>query len=216
MGKVASSRNWYLANYCQTSVKRAVLNSMALTLLWVFTANHSVSLARSAGLEPATFSVRSQNTCVCSCLWLFRIGLLKPHFSSRRVVVHLGNCHLCQPPWLPTSKPPPFVIEKEGLLGNRASRIMCLLQSGPLALGMREDTGTTISIVGDCSYRVATNVRSVQKMSSRGVKSQSSFKPSFRLPVLLETGLPACDVLGYSQSFGPVAPGSSGPPLIFT
>ena len=36
-----------------------------------------LSLARSAGLEPATFSVRSQDTGVYSCLWLFENRLSK-------------------------------------------------------------------------------------------------------------------------------------------
>jgi hypothetical protein len=36
-----------------------------------------VFLARSAGLEPAAFSVRSQDTGVYSCLWLFENRLSK-------------------------------------------------------------------------------------------------------------------------------------------
>src|SRR5919107_4794877 len=36
------------------------------------------SCARSAGLEPATFSVRSQDTCVYSCLRLLQNCLSKP------------------------------------------------------------------------------------------------------------------------------------------
>src|SRR5215212_11201828 len=35
-------------------------------------------MARSAGLEPATFSVRSQDTDVCTCIWLFKNRLSKP------------------------------------------------------------------------------------------------------------------------------------------
>ena len=41
---------------------------LALLRLYILPANRSVSEARSAGLEPATFSVRSQDTGVCSCL----------------------------------------------------------------------------------------------------------------------------------------------------
>src|SRR5919112_5459907 len=39
--------------------------------------------ARSAGLEPATFSVRRQDTCVYSCIWMFKNRLPKPTFRSR-------------------------------------------------------------------------------------------------------------------------------------
>ena len=41
--------------------------------------------ARSAGLEPAIVPVRSQDTCVCSCIWLFKTRLPKPPFSSSRL-----------------------------------------------------------------------------------------------------------------------------------
>ena len=41
-------------------------------------ANRDISGARSAGLEPATFSVRSQDTCVCSCIWMLKNRISKP------------------------------------------------------------------------------------------------------------------------------------------
>ena len=48
-----------LAGYCQISVKRAEVISSPFSPLHVSTANLGISGARSAGLEPATFSVRS-------------------------------------------------------------------------------------------------------------------------------------------------------------
>jgi hypothetical protein len=47
---------------------------------------------------------------------------------------------------------------KDALLGNRVPRIKRSLQSGPLVLGMREDTGTaTTPIVRNYGYRAATS-----------------------------------------------------------
>ena len=46
-------------------------------------AKGGILVARSAGLEPATFSVRSQDTCVYSGLRLLQNCLPKPNYRSR-------------------------------------------------------------------------------------------------------------------------------------
>ena len=43
--------------------------------------------ARSAGLEPATFYVRSQDTCVCSRIWWF-----KNRLSSQLLMLAVHSC----------------------------------------------------------------------------------------------------------------------------
>jgi hypothetical protein len=42
----------------------------------------SICAARSAGLEPAPFSVRSQDTHVCSRIWLFKNRLFTAVFIT--------------------------------------------------------------------------------------------------------------------------------------